>query len=75
MSFTHNNPKCIPDYRQHSRVLKKVLQELNIPTWERKRVPFLYYDDQLVAVIGYFVCKDFTPEENDNYIAAYWLSK
>ena len=75
VSFTHNNPKCIPDYRQHSRVLKKVLQELNIPTWERKRVPFLYYDDQLVAVIGYFVCKDFMPEENDNYIAAYWLSK
>lgn len=75
VSFIHNNPKCTPDYRQNSRVLKKVLQELNIPPWERKRVPFLYYDDQLVAVIGYFVCKEFIPKEGDNYMAAYWLSK
>lgn len=57
--FYHNNPTCLPDYRQHSRSLKKVLQELNIPTWQRKRIPFLYYDDIFVAAIGYFVCQNY----------------
>ena len=60
--FNHDNPKCLPDYRTHSRSLKKVLQELNIPTWQRNRIPFLYYDDVLVAAIGFFVCQDFLPK-------------
>ena len=60
--FKHNNPKCLPDYRNHSRSLKKVLQELNIPPWQRKRIPFLYYDDVLVAAVGHFVCQDFIPK-------------
>lgn len=60
--FGHNNPTCLPDYRNHSRSLKKVLQELNIPTWQRKRIPFLYFDDVLVAAIGFFVCQEFSPK-------------
>jgi len=60
--FNHNNPKCLPDYRNHSRSLKKVLQELNIPPWQRKRIPFLYFDDVLVAAIGFFVCQEFLPK-------------
>jgi len=59
LRFSHDNPTCLPDYRHHSRSLKKVLQELNIPPWQRKRMPFLYYDDVLVAVVGYFVCQAF----------------
>lgn len=70
--FSHNNPTCIPDYRQHSRSLKKILQELDIPTWQRKRLPFVYYDDQLVAVIGYFVCKEFIPKEKDDTLQIIW---
>ncbi len=57
--FNHQNPRCLPDYRQHSRDLKKVLQELNIAPWQRKRVAFLYYDNTLVAAVGYFVCKEY----------------
>ncbi len=60
--FNHNNPTCLPDYRNHSRSLKKILQELNIPPWQRKRIPFLYYDDVLVAAIGFFVCQDYLPQ-------------
>jgi len=57
IKFEHNNPRCLPDYRQHSRDLKKVLQELNIAPWQRKRIPFLYYGESFVAAIGHFVCK------------------
>ena len=57
--FHHNNPRCLPDFRQKSRSLKKVLQELNIAPWQRKRVPLLYYGDNFVAAIGYFVCQEY----------------
>lgn len=66
IKFSHNNPTCLPDYRNKSRPLKKVLQELSIPPWERKRVPFLYYDGELVAAIGYFVCKNFASINKEN---------
>jgi tRNA(Ile)-lysidine synthase len=65
ISFSHNNAKCLPDYRQHSRSLKKILQELNIKPWQRKRIPFVYYDDILVAALGYFVCQDFVTKESE----------
>lgn len=72
LRFCHNNPTCLPDYRNHSRSLKKILQELNIPPWQRKRVPFLYYNDQFVAAIGHFVCQSFLPEMNASSINIYW---
>lgn len=70
--FTHDNPKCLPDYRRQSRPLKKVLQELSIPPWERKRLPFLYYDNELVAVIGYFVCQSFSAPTLDTTMNIYF---
>jgi len=65
LRFSHDNPTCLPDYRHHSRSLKKVLQELNIPPWQRKRIPFLYYDDVFVAAIGYFVCQEYLFKGNE----------
>jgi len=62
--FNHDNPKCLPHFRQHSRSVKKVLQELVIAPWERKRIAFLYYDNELVAAIGHFVCKPFIACDN-----------
>jgi tRNA(Ile)-lysidine synthase len=59
LRFKHDNPMCLPVFRQKSRQLKKVLQELNIPTWQRKRIAFLYYDDELVAAINHFICQSF----------------
>jgi tRNA(Ile)-lysidine synthase len=63
--FSHNNPKCLPDFRQHSRSLKKVLQELDIAPWQRKRIAFLYYDDELVAAIGHFICQPFIVNDSE----------
>ncbi|MCJ8320555.1 MAG: tRNA lysidine(34) synthetase TilS [Colwellia sp.] len=63
--FSHDNPKCLPDFRQHSRELKKVLQELNIAPWQRKRIPFIYYNNVLVSAVGYFICKEYLAEKRD----------
>lgn len=65
IGFSHENPKCLPDFRQRSRDLKKILQELNIAPWQRKRIPFIFYDNTLVAAVGYFVCKEYVAKEGD----------
>ncbi|GAA6205870.1 tRNA lysidine(34) synthetase TilS [Thalassotalea sp. SU-HH00458] len=70
--FAHDNPKCLPEYRQQSRPLKKVLQELSIPPWQRKRLPLLFINDELAAVIGYFVCQPFSENKHQQKIMVHW---
>ncbi len=70
--FSHNNPKCLPDYRQHSRSVKKILQELTIAPWQRKRIAFLYYDKELVSAIGYFVCQPFIATNEQTRLSINW---
>ena len=75
LAFTHKNPKCLPDYRQHSRSLKKVLQELTIPPWQRKRLPLLFINNELAAVIGHFVCQPFMADKHQKKIIVHWLKE
>jgi tRNA(Ile)-lysidine synthase len=70
--FEHDNPKCLPDYRQQSRPLKKVLQELSIPPWQRKRLPLLFINNELAAVVGYFVCQPFSENKYQQKIMVHW---
>ncbi|RYV02182.1 tRNA lysidine(34) synthetase TilS [Shewanella sp. OPT22] len=48
---------CHPDFRHKPRQLKKLWQELEVPTWERNRVPLIYYNEQLVAVVDLWIEK------------------
>ena len=73
--FKHNNPDCWPDFRHKRRPLKKVLQELAIAPWQRKRLPFLYYNEELVAVVGYFVCKEFVATTSTNNLTVNWQTQ
>jgi tRNA(Ile)-lysidine synthase len=57
--YQHDNPSCLPDFRQRKRPLKKVLQELSIAPWLRQRIAYLYYDQELVSALGYFICKPY----------------
>ncbi|CAI1821709.1 tRNA lysidine(34) synthetase TilS [Serratia ficaria] len=43
--------------RAHSRPIKKLWQELGIAPWLRDRIPLIYYDEQLIAALGAFVCE------------------
>lgn len=47
-----------PVGRGHSQELKKLLQEASIPPWERDRLPLLYRDRSLLAVVGLSVAAD-----------------
>jgi tRNA(Ile)-lysidine synthase len=41
-----------PDLAKPTRTLKHLLQEANIPPWQRERLPLIYCDDTLALVPG-----------------------
>ncbi len=51
--FRQGGERFHPQGRVGSHPLKKLMQEWGIPPWLRGRVPLLYKDDELVAVIDY----------------------
>lgn len=55
--FRMGGERCKPYGRLHSQRLKKLLQEYNIPSWQRDLLPLLYIDNKLAAVIGVFYCE------------------
>ena len=61
--FRQGGENFHPAGRQHSQSLKKLLQQANVPPWERDVIPLLYYKDELVAVVGLWVCKKYAVDE------------
>ncbi|TQV81416.1 tRNA lysidine(34) synthetase TilS [Aliikangiella coralliicola] len=57
--------KCLPAYRNKSTQLKKIYQELGVPPWRRKWLPVVYYNNDIAAVPGVFVCRNFLSDDND----------
>ncbi|WP_143872274.1 tRNA lysidine(34) synthetase TilS [Catenovulum sediminis] len=47
--------ECQPVFRRHKRSLKKLWQEQNIPPWLRDKIPYLFYGDEMIAALGYWV--------------------
>ncbi|PQJ89829.1 tRNA lysidine(34) synthetase TilS [Aliivibrio sifiae] len=52
-----------PETRSHRRKMKKLYQEYGIPSWQRARLPMIFYNEELAAVADLFVCKAFSGEE------------
>jgi tRNA(Ile)-lysidine synthase len=45
--------------RSHHHSLKKLFQEKHIPPWQRSRIPLVYADGCLAAVVGLWYCEPF----------------
>jgi len=65
LRFRQGGEKFHPAGRRHSQSLKKLLQEANVPPWERDSIPLLYLDDELIAVVGLWVCKQYSVAEGE----------
>lgn len=61
--------------RTHSRLIKKLWQELGIPPWQRERIPLIYYDDQLIAALGVFVSEAGQVPEGQQPWRLHWRKK
>lgn len=52
ITFRQGGESFNPYGRQHSQRLKKLLQEEGIPPWERDLIPLVYFNEELIAVVG-----------------------
>ncbi|PMH41086.1 tRNA lysidine(34) synthetase TilS [Vibrio sp. 10N.286.49.B3] len=62
----HFNPEGLvahPNGRGHSRKVKKLFQEYSIPPWQRKRLPVVMCGDQVVAIVGLFIDKQYAGQD------------
>ncbi|WP_076542889.1 tRNA lysidine(34) synthetase TilS [Shewanella sp. UCD-KL21] len=57
--------RCQPHFRDKGRELKKVWQELAVPPWQRHKIPLIFYNDTLVAAIGFWVDKRYLASHNE----------
>jgi tRNA(Ile)-lysidine synthase len=60
--FRQGGEKIRPVGRQHHHDLKKLLQAKGVPTWQRHAIPLLYINQQLAAVLGYWIAHDFAAQ-------------
>jgi tRNA(Ile)-lysidine synthase len=59
VGFRQGGERCRPAGRKHSQSLKKLFQEYQVAPWLRDRTPLLFVNDELAAVVGYWVCSPF----------------
>jgi tRNA(Ile)-lysidine synthase len=52
VQFRQGGERCRLVGSQYHKSLKQVFQERAVPPWRRSRIPLLYVDDMLVAVVG-----------------------
>ncbi len=64
--------RCRPQGRRHSQSLKKILQELGVPPWERNLLPLVYADGALVAMPPYFVCAECAAQPGEDSWILVW---
>jgi len=64
--FRKGGEKFHPAGRRHSQSLKKLLQEANVPPWERDVIPLVYFGDELIAVVGLWVSKGFSVGDGES---------
>ncbi len=55
-----------PAGRRHSQSLKKLLQEADIPPWERGTIPLVYFKDELIAVAGLWVSEKYSVGDGES---------
>lgn len=59
LSFGHPfSIKLHPYNRNHSRELKKLFSEYNVPTWERSLIPLVFENKELLGLFPYYVEKN-----------------
>jgi tRNA(Ile)-lysidine synthase len=71
--FRRGGERCQPAGRSGgSQTLKKLLQEYEVPTWLRDRLPLVYCDDQLVMVANLWVCEGYQATSGQSGVQLLW---
>ncbi len=63
VTFNPEGLSAHPVGRGHSRKLKKLFQEYQVPSWLRRRTPILMDGERVIAVLGLFVDKNYEGQD------------
>lgn len=64
--FRTGGEVCCPQGRgPHQHQLKKLLQEWQVPPWQRDSIPLIYVEDLLAQVVGFCVCEPFAAHSGE----------
>lgn len=66
--FRQGGEKIKPAGRQHTVSLKKLMQQAEIPPWQRSRIPLIYKGDDLICVCGYWLAHDYASVAKNSWI-------
>lgn len=61
-----------PDPRRPRRTVKNLLQEADMPAWQRERLPFIYCGDTLVCVPGVAIEHRFRAQAGEASVLPLW---
>lgn len=53
--------------RSMTHKVKKLLQELELPPWQKAQLPFLFIDNHLAAIADFFISTKFNQPSKNNY--------
>lgn len=53
--FRQGGEKIKPANREHHQDVKTLFQDAGVPPWQRDRIPFIYNDEKLLAVVGFWI--------------------
>lgn len=65
VTFRQGGERFYASNRQGSHPLKKLLQEWGVPPWLRNKLPLIYYQKELIAVVGYDIDPRFAAKKNE----------
>ena len=71
--FRCGGERFCPAGREGTQSLKKLFQEWNIPPWQRDCIPLIYYADELIAVVGYGINKNYLVGKDQMGMDIRWL--
>lgn len=63
IQFRKSGEKIQLHRRKGHHMLKKLFQEWGVPPWRRHVIPLVYYDEELVCVVGHGIAQDWADEE------------
>ena len=57
IKFRQGGEKFKPCYSVSTQILKKLFQQWQVPSWLRDKIPLIYYQEKLIAVVGYGIAE------------------
>ncbi|MCL5261242.1 MAG: tRNA lysidine(34) synthetase TilS [Gammaproteobacteria bacterium] len=60
--FRNFGANCRLKKRTGTKQLKKLFQDWKIPTWQRDRIPLVFFGEEIAVIVGYGYCQNWPDE-------------